>query len=273
MHNVNPLTTPTPWTLVSRDYAAGTKPFFEQYCRKALQLSGYDGKGKVLDVACGPGTLSLLIHNTAEDIQAIDFSQGMLDCFNQEIAQQGIQNISTHLMDGQNLAFADNEFDWAYSIFGLMFFPDRLQGFREIYRTLKPGGRTVVTSWAPVSDSPLMQMIFGAIGVGFSLAQQDNSSRLLNLEDPNHFKQEMEQAGFSNVSVTHFDGSRVVNNIEEFLDWIVKGSAPLAMLKHELNEAEWRTKEAILLDWLITQIPILPSILRSRAYIGTGQKL
>jgi len=272
VRSINPLATPEPWTLVSRGYADGTKPFFEQYCHEALRISGYDGSGKVLDVACGPGTLSLLIHKTAHNIQAIDFSQGMLDCFNQEILYHGIQNIRTCLMDGQNLTFADNEFNWAYSIFGLMFFPDRVKGFREIYRTLKPGGRAVVTSWAPVSDSTLMQMIFGTIGAGFSLAQENKSSSLLNLEDPDHFKHEMQQAGFAHVAVTHFDGSWVVTDIEEFLDWIVQGSAPVVILKHELDQQEWRAKRALMRDWLAKKLPVLPTTLHSRAYIGAGEK-
>jgi ubiquinone/menaquinone biosynthesis C-methylase UbiE len=72
--------------------------------------------------------------------------------------RRGIANIKTCLMDGQALEFGDNTFDFAYSIFGLMFFPDRLKGFREMHRTLRPGGRAAVTSWAPVEESPLMQL-------------------------------------------------------------------------------------------------------------------
>ena len=54
-------------------------------------------------------------------------------------------------------------FDAAFSLFGLMFFPDRKQGFAEIYRTLKPGGSIAITSWAPVDQSPAMQTMFGAL--------------------------------------------------------------------------------------------------------------
>ena len=144
---------PEPWTQVAEGYVTETQPLFEQYCRKALELAGFTSDGKVLDVACGPGTLSLLIYKDAEEIHGIDFSPGMLECFNKEIGRRSINNITTYHMDGQNLEFADDTFDWAFSIFGLMFFPDRNKGFREIMRTLKPGGRAAITSWAPVSDS------------------------------------------------------------------------------------------------------------------------
>jgi len=41
-------------------------PVFAQYCRHLLERVGFDGSGKVLDVACGPGTFSMLIQAEAE---------------------------------------------------------------------------------------------------------------------------------------------------------------------------------------------------------------
>jgi len=272
MSTQNPMSTPEPWTLVSSGYVTDTQPLFEQYCREALRCSGFSGTGAVLDVACGPGTLSLLIHQQVDHICAIDFSPGMIDCFNREIARQKISNINTYLMDGQQLSFADNQFDWAYSIFGLMFFPDRIQGFKEMYRTLKPGGRVAVTSWAPVADSPLMQLMFGAMAQAFPKKPEADSQKLLNLDDPLNFKHEMQQAGFDNVSVVHFDGVWTLTNVEEFFDAMVRGSAPIVMLKKQLGDELWLEKRSIMLSWLHQQIVQVPVTLSSRAYIGIGQK-
>ncbi|MCI0505732.1 MAG: hypothetical protein L0Z73_06425 [Gammaproteobacteria bacterium] len=153
-----------------------------------------------------------------------------------------------------------------------MFFPDRVQGFREMYRTLKPGGRAAVTSWAPVSDSPLMQLMFGAMGAAFPKKPEADSSKILNLEDPDNFKREMEQAGFAKVSITHFDGRWTLTDVEEFIDSMVRGNAPIVMLKNQLGEDMWTEKRAIMLEWLKGQIPQVPVTLHSRAYIGVGQK-
>lgn len=272
MSHGNPMSSPEPWSMVSSGYVTDTMPLFEQYCIEALRLSAFNSSGKVLDVACGPGTLSLLIHESADQIHAIDFSPGMLDSFNSKIDQQGIDNITTCLMDGQNLLFSDNEFDWAYSIFGLMFFPDRIKGFSELYRTLKPGGRAAVTSWAPVSYSPLMQLMFGAIGAAFPAKEEGKSEKVLTLEDPDVFKTEMEEAGFGDVTVTPFDGYWELEDIEEFLDSVTRGSAPIVMLKKQLGEDAWTEKREIMLQWLKDQVTDLPVTLHSRAYIGVGKK-
>lgn len=272
MSNKNPMSTPETWTLVAEGYVTDTQPVFAQYCRKALELAGFDGSGTVLDVACGPGTLPLLIGREADEIHAIDFSPGMLDCFNREIARRGIANIRTYHMDGQHLAFGDNTFDWAFSIFGLMFFPDRARGFREIVRTLKPGGRAAVTAWAPVADSTAMQMMFGAMGAAFPKKPQADSSKVLTLEDPDHFRTEMQQAGFTDVAVTPFDGHWQVDDVEAFLDSMVRGSAPISMLKHQLGEPAWAERRAVMLGHLKERLTDIPATLNSRAWIGTGRK-
>lgn len=265
------MSTPVPWTMVAEGYVSDTRPLFRQYCEKAIELSGLNGAEKILDVACGPGTLSLVIGDQAREIHAIDFSQGMLDCFNGEIERLGISNIKTYLMDGQSLEFENDEFDRAFSIFGLMFFPDRARGFRELHRTLRPGGRAVVTSWAPVSDSPGMQLMFAAIQQAFP-KKPESSTKILNLEDPDNFEKEMTEAGFRDVAITPFDGLWPVESAEQFLDSIVRGSAPLVMLKNQVGDEIWAEKRKIMLDYLRAELTELPSTVSSRAFIGVGSK-
>lgn len=273
MSSQNPMSRPEPWNLVAEGYVTDAKPIFGQYCQKAIELAGVEPGDKVIDVACGPGTMSLLLQDSVQDIQAIDFSQGMLDWFNREIEKQGIANITTHLMDGQHLEFGDNEFDKAFSIFGLMFFPDRAQGFRELYRVLKPGGAAVVTSWAPISQSAGQGLMFSAMAAAFPKKPESNSQTTLNLEDPENFKREMVAAGFSEVSIIPFDGYWFVESVEDFFDSIVRGSAPLVMLKNNLGEEEWVDKREIMLDHIRAQLTEVPARLNSRAFIGVGRKL
>jgi len=73
-------------------------------------------------------------------------------------------------------------------------------GFAEIYRTLKPGGSIAITSWAPVDQSPAMQTMFGALrAIKPDLPQPQRS--VTTLENPERFKQEMEEAGFRNIEI------------------------------------------------------------------------
>lgn len=267
----NPLANPEPWSLVAEGYNEEVVPEFHQYCRKALELIGYKPGLKVLDVACGPGTLSLLIADTAAQVTALDFSEGMLNVFRRGLEAARRNNISIFNMDGQKLEFAGAEFDMAFSMFGLMFFPDRMAGFREIYRVLKPGGRIAVSSWGPVADSPLMLTMFGALAAAFPDRPRPKTNPL-NLENPERFKEEMVAAGFSDVTITAFDGSVVVKDRKQFLASMIRGSAPLDLSRRAFPEAIWLKKEKLMLDYLDQNLRNLPVTLHSRAFIGTGTK-
>jgi ubiquinone/menaquinone biosynthesis C-methylase UbiE len=269
--SINPLSLSGPWTLVAEGYQAGTVPAFRQYCQKAIDLVGYKPGGKVIDVACGPGTLSLMLADSAAEIAAIDFSEGMLEIFRRLAAEQKQEKISIWQMDGQKLEFADAAFDYAFSMFGLMFFPDRMAGFTELFRVLKPGGQVAVSSWAPVAESPMMSLMFGSLRAAFP-ERPEPKTNLLSLENPEFFKEEMQKAGFQNVQITAFDGEWRIENAEKFLDSMVRGSAPLEMMRKNLPDGVWVEKRKLIQAHLEKQLPVLPATLHSRAFIGTGTK-
>ncbi|KAL9119363.1 MAG: hypothetical protein Q9187_004081 [Circinaria calcarea] len=62
-------------------------------------------------------------------------------------------------MDGMSLGYADGTFDASITNFGIFFFPDPVEGAREIYRTLKPGGKATVTCWKKVSFLPILHAV------------------------------------------------------------------------------------------------------------------
>jgi len=267
-------------------YAETTMLVFEQFADEAIAASKLKPNATVLDVACGPGTLALRLAQQAGKIHGIDFSAAMLANFKSKIEQSGHQHIELHCGDAQTLPYADNTFDAAFSLFGLMFFPERKKGFAEINRTLKPGGSIAVTSWAPIDQSPAMQMMFGAVrAIKPDLPPPQRS--IGTLEDPTVFKQEMQDAGFRNVDIRCVTKPFPVTTLSEFWESMLKGSAPLQMLKKSITsvrgehvephtnttgEALWREKEKLVLDYLKEKLPELPTELTSDAWLGVGEK-
>ena len=213
--NQNMLSSVTPWDMVAEGYAEITMKLFQGYADKALQLVPLSKQSNIVDIACGPGTLALTAVKQVSSVSAVDFSESMLVILRETIRQQAIDNIKTYFGDGQNLPYDDGLFDAAFSMFGLMFFPDRNRGYAEILRTLKPDGCAVISSWAPVSQSPAMMAVFGAlkaINPDISEPQTDIES----LENPDFFKKELSEAGFRDVQI-HLVTQRIaVNSVEEF---------------------------------------------------------
>lgn len=267
----NMLSTVTPWDMVAEGYAETTMKLFRSYAEKALELADIFEGSAILDVACGPGTLPLLASDKVKSVHAIDFSESMIKLFKETVNAEGLENIEIHCGDGQELPFSDGIFDVAFSMFGLMFFPNRNKGYSEIYRTLKPGGKIVISSWAPVSDSPVMQTLFGALKA-MKPDIPEPKTDIESLENPEFFKAELQNAGFKQVEIVPVEGEYPISDLEEFWTDMVKGSAPIVMMQQGMSPEEWKEKERIALEFLKNNIPSLPTSLTAKAWLGCGIK-
>ena len=266
----SPLSAAEPWTLVAEGYQETTRTYLEAFSAAALKLAGFDESTEVVDVACGPGTTALQLAPRVRRVACVDFSEGMLSWLRLNIAEAGLSNIEVHHADGQALPFPDESFDLAVSMFGLMFFPDRDKGFCELRRVLRPGGQALVSSWAPASRSPLMQTVMAAFQTADATASEPPPS---GLEDPLVFEREMQEAGLSDVSVTTVTHALEVRDVEEFWRDTVRGTAPIALMKHRMGPLQWSEFERPALERLRRTLAVnLPVSLASTAYLAVGRK-
>lgn len=265
-----PLASSAAWDLVAKGYAAEASDVMLPFTRHAIALARPAADAHVLDVAAGSGMLSLEIARSVQRVDALDFSDLMLAELNQRREALGITNVFARAGDGQNLPYADNTFDAAFSMFGLMFFPDRLRGFSELFRVCKPGAPIVVSSWAPVDQSPLMMLMFGALRAAEPQRAAPHTN-WLSLENPELFHREMEQAGFHDVDVKPFTNEVPIESAERYWDVTVRASAPLALLKQRLGPEEWTRQERLAKEY-IGSVVKGPSTFGTTAFLGFGRK-
>jgi len=151
MTKPSPLHQPNIWTDAVASYEALAEPHTRQFARIALDLVGGVQPGeRVLDVAAGTGALTLEAAASGARVLATDFSAGMVERLAARLAEGGFDHTGSEarVMDGQTLDVSDGAFDAAFSIFGVMLFPDWELGLRELHRVVCPGGRVVVATWA-----------------------------------------------------------------------------------------------------------------------------
>src|SRR5438093_1952180 len=121
---------------------------FEPYARDlAERLAGVKPR-EVLETAAGTGVLTRAIASrlpAGARIVATDLNQPMLD--RAAARQPGDGRIAWRQADALALPFADQSFDAVACQFGVMFFPDKVQVYREARRVLKPGGRFLFNVW------------------------------------------------------------------------------------------------------------------------------
>ena len=268
---MNMLSTVAAWDLVAEGYTDVTMRLFGGYIDAALEIVGPGPGDRVLDVACGPGTLALAAAGRVAHVDALDFSENMVAMLRQGIEAAGVANVAPRQGDGQDLPYGDESFDAAFSMFGLMFFPDRAKGYAEMYRTLKPGGRACVSSWAPVADSPLLQVMFGALRA-INPDIPEPKTKVDSLENPDLLSSELSAAGFGSVAVHGVTRGAEFASAAEFWDQMVRGSAPVLMMKNKMGKDAWREKSEIAIDHVARNAGPFPATLTADAWLGVGVK-
>ena len=210
-------------------------PQFEPYARDALRLVGARPGARVLDVACGPGTLALLAAAEAAQVTAIDFAPEMIAELRRRAAEMGLENVVARLGDGQALELDDGAFDAAFSMFGLMFFPDRVRGLREIRRTLVPGGRVAISSWLPLHEEvPLLGVVLAALRERVPDLPVGGPRPPLGTAE--ELRAELEAAGFHAAAVHRIDHGAEYPDAATFSAMTRRTFAPLAMLRREIGD-------------------------------------
>ena len=112
-----------------------------------------------LDLAGGTGAAGLkLAEHIGKDgsVTIVDISPGMLREAEKLAAARGLSNVSTRVMDAEQLDFPDASFDLIVCSFGVMFFPNVSGAIREASRVLKPGGRIGFTVWSDPERTPFI---------------------------------------------------------------------------------------------------------------------
>jgi demethylmenaquinone methyltransferase / 2-methoxy-6-polyprenyl-1,4-benzoquinol methylase len=96
---------------------------------------------RVLDVAAGTGTSSLVFTTAGADCVACDFSLGMLSVGLRRGRRPGLEFVAG---DAMRLPFRDEAFDAVTISFGLRNVADHAAALAEFRRVTRPGGRLVV---------------------------------------------------------------------------------------------------------------------------------
>jgi ubiquinone/menaquinone biosynthesis C-methylase UbiE len=264
----SPLAQPEPWDLVASGYAAEAPLVMLPFAARAIELARVPDGGAVVDVAAGSGSLALQVARRVARVSAIDFSEAMLDELRRAAAALGLGNLDIRFGDGQDLPWPTDSFDAGFSLFGLMFFPDRARGFRELHRVLRPGGAAVVSSWAPAAESSLMRAIFGAIRA-MDPSWREPEKNLLSLEDTGRFKLEMREAGFVDVEIVPHVHTFPVEDASSLWRALTRSNAPLVMLRKRMGEPAWAERSAAAVAFLEGAVG---RELSTKALLGRGVK-
>ena len=116
---------------------------------------------QVLDVACGTGNLAVIAAQHGCLVSGIDIAANLLAQARAR-ASAGGWTIDFKEGDAEALPFANNTFDLAVSMFGVMFTPQPAKATAELARVTKSGGQIALANWTPEGFIGKMFSVFKA---------------------------------------------------------------------------------------------------------------
>ena len=180
---------------------------FEPYARDlAERLARFEPRD-VLETAAGTGVVTRAMASrlpAATRIVVTDLNQPMLDRAAASLADD--ERIEWRQADALALPFADRSFDAVVCQFGAMFFPDKVQGYKEARRVLKPGGRFFFSVWDRIEDNEFADVVTQAMAEIFP----DDPPRFLartphGHHDAERIRADLKTAGFWDISIEGVD--------------------------------------------------------------------
>jgi ubiquinone/menaquinone biosynthesis C-methylase UbiE len=176
---------------------------FEPYARDLAERLAALNPRSVLETAAGTGVLTRAIASRVPAhvrIVATDLNQPMLD--RAAARQSGEGRIDWRQADALALPFADETFDAVACQFGVMFFPDKVRGFREARRVLKPAGQFLFNVWDRIAENVFAEVVTQALARRFPQDPPRFMARIPHgYSDVDKIREELAAASFASIAV------------------------------------------------------------------------
>jgi SAM-dependent methyltransferase len=157
----------------------------------------------VLETAAGTGVLTRAIASRLPAyarIIATDLNQPMLNQANARQSHDG--RIEWKQADALALPFEDQCFDAVICQFGVMFFADKIQGYKEARRVLKRGGRFLFNVWDRISENEFADTVVEALTALFPHDPPGFMARTPHgYHDVERIYTELNAVGFVDISI------------------------------------------------------------------------
>ncbi|MBU0699535.1 MAG: bifunctional demethylmenaquinone methyltransferase/2-methoxy-6-polyprenyl-1,4-benzoquinol methylase UbiE [Pseudomonadota bacterium] len=182
----------------------------------AIKMLGLNSGDRVLDVCGGTGDLAVLGGRAVGPsglVIVYDINRAMIDAGRGKLTGFASgKRIWFVQGNAEDLSFPDGSFDAAMLGFGIRNVPRMDQGFREMYRILKPGGKMLCLEFSKPT-APLFRWLYdfysfyimpllGEIIVGSRKAYTHLPESIRTFATPDELTAIIEQAGFARIK-TH----------------------------------------------------------------------
>lgn len=191
------------WLTPYYDAVVGATTRERVFKRALIRQANVEPGQRVLDLACGTGTLSVWIKQAVADAEVVgvDGDPAILQLATLK-AEQAAATVQFDTAMSFALPYPDASFDCIVSslFFHHLSWPDKARTVKEIYRVLKPGGHLHVADWGRSANVAMRTLfLFVQLLDGFSNTQDNVSGKLTELFENGGFAEVAEGETFSTI--------------------------------------------------------------------------
>jgi len=178
----------------------------------------------VLEIACGTGIVTRHLREAlpaSATLVATDLNQAMVDYGRGAVPDPAIV---WQQADAQALPFEDGSFDVVVCQFGFMFLPDKVQGFREARRMLRPGGVLLGNVWNSRDENPWARSVHATVAELFPDDPPGFLDTPYGYFDPERIRADLADAGWDEVRLESVELESLAESATAVATGIAKGS-------------------------------------------------
>jgi ubiquinone/menaquinone biosynthesis C-methylase UbiE len=266
---------PEAWDAIAEGYDRYVAPQEADLANEALRLAGLTAGERFLDVAAGPGGLSLPAARLGAQVLATDWSPAMIERFEARLREEGL-NGEGRVMDCHALDLPDSSFDVTGSQFGVMLVPDQPRALREMVRVTKPGGRVLLIAYGFPVELEFLQLFVGAlkaVAPEFPGLPDDPPPLEFQVSDPEVLRARLTDAGLKVVRVERTAERPAFLSGQEMWDWVLYGNPIAGMVVADLT-GDQRARLRQVLDGMLRERAGVNgrAVLTNAVNIGIGTK-
>ena len=243
------------WDAIAEGYDRYVAPQERDLANEALRLVGLAPGERFLDVAAGPGGLSLPASRLGAQVLATDWSPAMIERFEARVREEGISRAEGRVMDCHALDLPDDSFDVTASQFGVMLVPDQPRALREMVRVTKPGGRVLLIAYGFPAELDFLQIFIGALKAvhpEFPGLPDDPPPLEFQVADPEVLRRRLADAGLKDVRIERTAERPTFSSGQEMWDWVLYGNPIPGAIVEDLGEDQ-RARLRQVLDGMLRE--------------------
>jgi len=208
-----------------------------------LDMAAVTTGSRVLDVAAGAGEQSLTaarrVGSTGQ-VVATDLSPTILEYAQRSAELAGLDNLTTHAIDGERLDELDaGPFDAVVSRVGLIYFPNQQQALRGMYNKLRNGGKMAAMVYSTPECNGFFSVPVSIIRRRAALPPPlPGQPGPFSLGQPEILAKALSDAGFSDIRIEKVDAPVRLTTATDCLQFEQESFGALHQMLSGLSDQE-----------------------------------